>query len=317
MIAGSASLQGSIKWWSLLHRAHHRFTDTENDPYNARRGFWYAHMGWMMLDQIEVKKAVPMEDLRSNKIIRWQHNQYYWLGPFMSLILPTLICGLVWGDFRGGFYVAGVLRLLFVHHATWCVNSVAHWFGSFTFDDTISPRDSMLTCLFTLGEGYHNFHHEFPNDFRNGIHWWDYDPTKWFISFLKRVGLAYECIEFPWNEILRGETDMEQKKLDGRKKGISYGTPIEALPLWTHEKLQAEIQKGGMLFVIKQVVYDVAEFARSGRHPGGKKILAEHVGTDCSTEFNGGVYNHTNAARNLMCHMRVARFEGELKKPNE
>jgi len=67
MLAGSAALQGSIKWWSLLHRAHHRFTDSNDDPYNARRGFWYAHMGWMMLDQIEVKKAVPMEDLRSKK----------------------------------------------------------------------------------------------------------------------------------------------------------------------------------------------------------------------------------------------------------
>jgi len=267
-----------------------------------------------MLDQIEVKKAVPMEDLRSKKIIRWQHANYFWLGPFMALILPTIACGFLWGDWRGGFYVAGALRLCCIHHATWCVNSVAHWFGSFTFDDTISPRDSIFTCLLTLGEGYHNFHHEFPNDFRNGIHWWDYDPTKWFITAMKKVGLAYECIEFPWNEILRGETDMDQKRLDERKKGISYGVPVESLPLWTYEKLQAEIQKGGMLFVIKQVVYDVKEFASSGRHPGGKKLLADQVGADCSQEFNGGVYNHTNAARNLMCHMRVARFEGDLKK---
>ena len=71
---------------------------------------------------------------------------------------------------------------MIVHHATWCVNSVAHWFGKHTFDDTISPKDHFVTGLLTLGEGYHNFHHEFPSDFRNGVHWYDYDPTKWFIK---------------------------------------------------------------------------------------------------------------------------------------
>jgi len=98
------------------------------------------------------------------------------------------------------------------------------------------------------------------------------------------------------------------------KKTISYGAPVESLPLWSYEKLQAEIQRGGILIIIKQVVYDVKEFAMSGRHPGGKKVFLERVGADCTKEFNGGVYNHTNAARNLMCHMRVARFEEEPKK---
>jgi len=314
MLAGSAALQGSVKWWCMLHRAHHRFTDTDDDPYNARRGFWYSHFGWLLLQQIEIKRVVPMEDLRANKVVTWQHNNYFWLGPFMTLILPTIICGLFWGDIRGGFYIAGVFRLLFVHHSTWCVNSVAHWFGHFTFDDTISPRDSIFTGLLTLGEGYHNFHHEFPNDYRNGFHYWDYDPTKWLISFLRFVGLVYECIEFPFNEILRGETDMQQKVLDEAKKGISYGTPLESLPAWTAEKLQAEMQKGRLLIVISKVVYDVQEFMRSGRHPGGKQVFLDRIGQDCTEDFNGGLYNHTNAARNLMCHMRVAKVGEEIKK---
>jgi stearoyl-CoA desaturase (Delta-9 desaturase) len=111
----------------------------------------------------------------------------------MAIFLPTLVAGLGWGDYRGGYFFAGILRLVFVHHATFCVNSLAHFLGSSTYDDVHSPKDHIVTALVTLGEGYHNFHHLFAQgiwfdanlnqkDYRNGIRYFDYDPTKWLIS---------------------------------------------------------------------------------------------------------------------------------------
>eukprot|EP01084_Bolivina_argentea_P244778 409985_1 len=88
MLGGSGALQGSIKWWSLLHRAHHRWTDTDFDPYNIQRGFFYAHVGWLLLDNTRVNKNVNIQDLKNNPIIRWQHVNFIWFGPFMAFIFP-------------------------------------------------------------------------------------------------------------------------------------------------------------------------------------------------------------------------------------
>ena len=100
MIGGSCAFQGSAKWWCLLHRAHHRWTDTDNDPYNAQRGFWYAHFGWIILDSIKVNDHVCIDDLKIDPIIKWQHLNIRWFCPFMSFIFPTLIAYIFWGDAR-------------------------------------------------------------------------------------------------------------------------------------------------------------------------------------------------------------------------
>eukprot|EP01084_Bolivina_argentea_P309969 536226_1 len=310
MFGGTGALQGSIKWWSLLHRAHHRYTDTESDPYNSMRGFFYAHVGWLLLDNIRVDAHVDVEDLRSNKMVRWQHNNYHWFGPFMALILPTLIGYWFCGDIRGGFYIIGALRLLFVHHATWCINSVAHYWGTATFDDTISPKDSILTGLLTLGEGYHNFHHEFPHDYRNGIHWWDYDPTKWFINLFSHFGVTYDLNKFPENEIIKGELDMIEKDLMLQKSKINYGVDIDTLPIWTKEEFEKENKNGKgkrILIIVSDIVYDCTDFVKNNKHPGGRSIIIQRKGKDVTQDFNGTVYNHTNAARNLMSHLRIAK----------
>jgi stearoyl-CoA desaturase (delta-9 desaturase) len=122
----------------------------------------------------------------------------------MAFMVPTIVCGLGWGDWKGGYVYAGVVRLIFVHHvlsgivvdslfliqSTFCVNSLAHWLGDSPFDDKHTPRDHLVTALVTIGEGYHNFHHQFPMDYRNAIRWYQYDPTKWFIWVCQQVGLA-------------------------------------------------------------------------------------------------------------------------------
>ena len=160
------------------------------------------------------------------------------------------------------------------------------------------------------GEGYHNFHHEFPNDYRNGVKWWDYDPTKWFVGALSWLGLAWQLRRFPLNEITKGELDMLEKQLLLRKQGVDYGVPLDELPKWTQQQFAAEgaaARKQRRVLVAEAgVVYDVTAFVAAGKHPGGKAMITSRNGQDVTNDFNGAVYNHTNAARNLMAQWRIA-----------
>jgi len=321
LFGGSGAMQRDVRWWSLRHRAHHRWTDTDLDPYNSSRGFWYAHVGWLLLDNFYISKPVPMDDLRRNPLLSWQRRHYFWFTVVTTYIFPTFVAWQFWGDAHGGFYIVGALRTAILFQTTWSVNSVAHYFGASTFDDTISPRDHVLTGLLTLGEGYHNFHHEFPNDYRNGIHWFDYDPTKWFIFAMECLGLASDLKKFPANEIRRGELEMRAKEVERGRKCIDYGVDIESLPWWTpsewRERAAAAKEERKVLVKESGIVYDVTRFLAQGRHPGGRAIVTERNGKDVTGDFNGGIYNHTNAARNLMSHWRIARVGDEEHKHRE
>lgn len=105
------------------------------------------------------KPHFDIDDLESDPMVMWQNRHYAWLAPFMAFVFPTLVAGLGWGDWMGGYFFAAVARLVFVHHATFCVNSLAHWLGEQPFADEHTPKDHFLTAFVTLGEGYHNFHH--------------------------------------------------------------------------------------------------------------------------------------------------------------
>jgi len=116
------------------------------------------------------------------------------------------------GRLERSFFYAAIVRVVFVHHATFCVNSIAHSFGNQPFSDRETPRDHFITAIITLGEGYHNFHHEFPQDYRNAIKFWQYDPTKWLIRLLSFFGLTYNLQTFGTNEITMGKWQMKKKK---------------------------------------------------------------------------------------------------------
>ncbi|KAK2591275.1 stearoyl-CoA 9-desaturase [Conoideocrella luteorostrata] len=308
---GVGAIQGSIRWWSRGHRAHHRYTDTEKDPYSVRKGLLYAHIGWMVMKQNpkSIGRA-DITDLNEDPIVVWQHQHYIKAVLFMGLVFPTLVCGFGWGDWAGGFIYAGILRATFVQQATFCVNSLAHWLGDQPFDDRHSPRDHIATALVTMGEGYHNFHHEFPSDYRNAIEWWQYDPTKWAIWTWKQVGLAYSLKKFKQNEIEKGRVQQQQKKLDVKRSRLDWGTPISQLPVmaWNDFKTESAKADGRALVVVAGVVHDVAEFVEE--HPGGKALISSAIGKDATAIFNGGVYQHSNAAHNLLTTMRVGVIYG-------
>jgi stearoyl-CoA desaturase (delta-9 desaturase) len=202
LLFGAAAVQNSALKWSADHRIHHARTDTSEDPYNIRRGFWWAHMGWVFHKDPRPVDVRRVKDLAADPLVRWQDRYYIPIAILLGAALPLAI-GFAWGDPIGALLVAGFLRLVVQWHATGAVNSVTHRFGTQPYSRRNSARDSSLAALITLGEGYHNFHHRFQIDYRNGVRWWHFDPTKWFVWSLSRVGLARDLRRTPPEEIRR------------------------------------------------------------------------------------------------------------------
>ncbi|KAJ2270299.1 stearoyl-CoA 9-desaturase, partial [Coemansia sp. RSA 370] len=150
-----------------------------------------------------------------------------------------------------------------------------------------------------MGEGYHNFHHQFPNDYRNAIRFYQYDPTKWFIRIASTMGLAYDLKTFPANEIEKGQIQMRMKELEMKRAKLSFGTPVNKLPVFTEEEFLDQVKNyKKQWMVIEGFVYDVKPFIND--HPGGAALIRGGIGKDMTEAFNGGVYMHHNSARNLM-----------------
>lgn len=224
-----------------------------------------------------------ISDLNEDPVVVWQHRHYLKVVLFMGLIFPMIVCGLGWGDWLGGFVYGGILRIFFVQQATFCVNSLAHWLGDQPFDDRNSPRDHVITALVTLGEGYHNFHHEFPSDYRNAIEWHQYDPTKWSIWTWKQMGLAFDLKQFKQNEIEKGRVQQLQKKLDQKRSKLDWGVPLDALPVMEWDDFKDQAKNGRGLIAVAGVVHDVTEFIKV--HPGGKAMIKSGIGKDATAMY--------------------------------
>jgi len=190
-IWGACACQNSILNWSIDHRLHHRFVDQAGkDPYAASRGLWYSHIGWILRNEPRyVDDKSNVKDLLRDPIVRWQHKHYIAIAIITNAVVP-LALGFAVGRPLGVFILAFLLRVVLNHHFTFFINSLAHFWGRRPYSDKDTSRDNPLLALFTYGEGYHNYHHTFQHDYRNGIRWWHYDPSKWMIRFCSWIGLA-------------------------------------------------------------------------------------------------------------------------------
>ncbi len=190
LLFGAAALQTSVLNWVSDHRNHHRFVDRDGDPYNSRKGFFWAHMGWIFYEDVTPRSLDNVSDLKRDPLVLAQHRFHFPLGLAVGFGLAYLI-GLAFGRPWGGVLWGGLLRVVVAQHGTFLVNSAAHYFGRQPYSEANSSRDNGWLALLTLGEGHHNFHHAFPGDYRNGARWYDWDPTKWWIRGLSAVGLAW------------------------------------------------------------------------------------------------------------------------------
>ncbi|KAM9974377.1 hypothetical protein ACTFIW_007829 [Dictyostelium discoideum] len=308
MLMGTSTFEGSVFEWCQDHRAHHRFTDTDKDPYNVKKGLFYSHMGWMLFKRIP--GDADISDLKADPVLRFQHKYFIPLAFSLGWFLPMFICGFGWNDWKGGFFIAGVASKVLMMQCTFCINSLAHYLGEATYTDQRSPRDSFITSLVTFGEGYHNFHHEFPYDYRNGIHMSAYDPGKWLINFLSWFGFAYELKRFPSELFAKGKIQMQEKTIKRLRDQLYWGKPLDQLPRFTRAQVKEKCQKEKkQLLIIEDVIYDMSEFAE--KHPGGKQYIDDYIGKDATKAFNGLVYNHSFAARNYLDLYRVALLSNE------
>eukprot|EP00924_Labyrinthula_sp_SR-Ha-C_P003332 snap_masked-scaffold_15-processed-gene-6.32-mRNA-1 protein AED:0.02 eAED:0.02 QI:0/-1/0/1/-1/1/1/0/388 len=307
LFCATTAVQGSCKWWCRGHRVHHRYTDTDKDPYSAHKGLFWSHLGWMLFKpNPENYVKIDISDLKKDWILELQHKYYGVAALFCSFVLPTMICGYGWGDFQGGFFYAGVVRLVMLHNMTFSINSLAHYMGDQPFDDRLTPRDNLLTAFLTWGEGYHNFHHEFPRDYRNGIRFFDYDPSKWFIYGASLLGLTFELRKFDDNEIRKGKYQMRLKSLKKEKETIEWPVSRKELPEMSLKEFKAVAKEKGYV-IFNKVVHDVKKFIPE--HPGGEKLLKAYIGKDVTGAFRGEVYNHSNGAENLLGMMRIAKLK--------
>ena len=191
LIAGGWALENSAFKWAADHIRHHAACDQDADPYNAQRGFWHSHCGWLFVkDRFADEKYASR--LRLDPIVMWQHRNY--LPIVLSGLGLTFAVGLLDNGWIGGvgcFLLAGVGRTFAVLNSTFCINSICHLWGRQPFSQANSSRDSWWVSLLTFGEGYHNYHHTHQSDYRNGPRWYNFDPSKWLIFTLAKVGLAH------------------------------------------------------------------------------------------------------------------------------
>ena len=200
MIAGSMALQNTILNWCSDHRLHHKKLDTKYDPYSIKKGFFHAHIGWIIEEKPEVIKGV--NDLKNNPIITFQYKYYWPIAIGLSFIVPFFI-GYYYDRPFGSLLWGGFLRITLVHHFTFFINSLCHYIGKRPFEADISARDSWWVAYLTFGEGFHNFHHKFQWDYRNGIRWYDFDPSKWMIKFLSFLNLTKSIQKVDDHKILK------------------------------------------------------------------------------------------------------------------
>jgi len=190
LLFGTLSVENSAIKWSHDHRNHHKYVDTERDPYNIKKGFWHAHILWIINKREKFDPEV-VKDLYNNKLAILQHKCYMFLLFFLNICIWVIV-GYAFNDYYGAVVFAVLLRIFIVHHSTFFINSLAHMWGEKTYTKESTAVDNYLLAFLTYGEGYHNYHHAFATDYRNGIKWYHYDPTKWLIWVLNKLGLAKE-----------------------------------------------------------------------------------------------------------------------------
>ena len=197
MICNSMANQGCILHWARDHRVHHKFSEMEADPHDATRGFFFAHMGWLLVKKekavITEGRKIDLSDLYGDWVVMLQQRLHPWGNLFSCFVFPALVAHYGWGEsLWTGFLVSGVLRYTLFLHATMMVNSVAHIYGDHPYDEKSYPAENLLVSVATIGEGWHNWHHKFPFDYAAsefGI-LSQYNPTKLFVDFCCMVGLC-------------------------------------------------------------------------------------------------------------------------------
>ena len=206
-IIGSLAVQGPVMSWVADHRKHHAHTDKDGDPHTphghgsgvrgAISGLWYAHMGWLFLASGTSDHSRYARDLYEDRGMRVIHRTFG-LWVLMGLLVPAGIGYLIEPTLASAATATlwgGPVRIFALHHVTWSINSVCHFFGTRRFDVDDHSTNVFWLSLLSFGESWHHNHHTFPRSARHGLRWWEIDPTAWLIRGMRRVRLAWNVVE--------------------------------------------------------------------------------------------------------------------------
>ncbi len=220
---GSAAVEGPLIEWAANHRKHHRFSDQPGDPHSphvdhaggtltgtgwrgALTGLYHAHVGWILKGQDLASEERYAKDLLADPVARFIDRTFL-LWVLAGLALPFGLGVALTGTIVGGLAAllwGGAVRLFFVHHSTFSINSLCHFFGRQRFATGDESRNLLWLALPTLGEAWHNNHHAFPTSARHGLRWWQLDPSAWLIAGMERLGLAWDVVHVaPERELAR------------------------------------------------------------------------------------------------------------------
>ena len=236
LLFGACAFEDSALDWSSDHRNHHKHVDQDEDPYNISKGFFWAHIGWIFF-KLYPRPLQNVGDLKKDPLVMWQHRNHRPIGVIVGLVLPAVI-GFFWSGWvgaLGGLLIAGFTRVVAVHHCTFFINSLCHTIGHRPYDSRTTARDSGIMALLTFGEGYHNYHHCFQHDYRNGVKKWAFDPTKWFIWCLSKLGLVSDLRRVAPEKILLAEMRETRRHAEARMaklQGSGAKGETDCSPQW-------------------------------------------------------------------------------------
>ena len=244
LVFGAGAFENSALLWACEHRSHHKHVDHDEDPYCISKGLFHAHIGWLLFKLDPGPPFDNVTDLQKDPLVRWQNRYIHLIAALVAFALPTAI-GFIWGGWKsalGAFLIAGVARVVILQHCTFCINSLCHYLGTRPYSSKCSARDSWLMALVTFGEGYHNYHHEFQHDYRNGVKPWQFDPTKWIIWTLSKVRLAAKLRRVPTEKIVLSELTEAQRRLATKLADPSLTAMAVAYLTTAGQRLEAVAQ---------------------------------------------------------------------------
>lgn len=202
IVLGSMAVEGSMLRWVSVHRSHHQHSDKADDPHsphqhgsgviNMFKGLWHAHVGWIFQSDGSIMQRY-VADLRTDRMFRTL-SALFPLWVVLGLVIPTVIGGLVtmsWSGAMLGLLWGGLVRIFFVHHVTWSINSACHIWGSQPFRSHDHSRNNPIFGVLAFGEGWHNNHHAFPPSAKHGLRWWEFDMSYIVIRTLSFFRLAW------------------------------------------------------------------------------------------------------------------------------
>lgn len=204
----SMAFQNDIIEWARDHRVHHKYSETDADPHNAKRGFFFAHIGWLLVRKhpdVKAKgKLLDLSDLYADPVCRFQRKIYKASVVICCFVIPTIVPHFLWGESLWiAYFLAGTLRYCMALNATWLVNSLAHIVGNKPYDKRINPAENRVVSFWAIGEGFHNYHHVFPQDYKTGEFGWYINPTTIFLDIAAFFGQVYDRKIIPKDVILR------------------------------------------------------------------------------------------------------------------